>query len=223
MHRTLIIATLLAAATASPLQAQGHGKGKGNGNHKETRTYVDARGRECRETTHYKKNGKDTYDLKCKAKGNKHHDDDRWDDDRDDRDHRGDRDCRYRNGNDRCDVAQDRRWPDTRYPDTRYPDNRYPDNRYPTTGSGYPQTLPDMAGAVIFGSGRRTGDVSRWLGSSASSVRYADSNRDGRPERASWLDASGRVLQQWIDTNGDGRADQVRLFRNGQLARTIGG
>ena len=208
MHRSLIIATLIAAATATPLQAQG--RGKGNGNRKETRTYVDARGRECRETTHYKKNGKDKYDLKCKSVNGKH-DDDRWDDD--DRDDRDDRDCRYRDNNGRCDVAQDGRWPDTRYPDTRYP----------TTGTNYPQTLPEMAGAVIFGSGRRTSDVSRWLGSSASSVRYADSDRNGRPERVSWLDGAGRVVQQWIDTNGDGRADQVRLFRNGQLARTIGG
>ena len=220
MYRSLMFVTLIATAAASgPLEAQG----RGNGNRKETRTYVDARGRECRETTHYRKNGKDKYDLKCKASKHdgRRHDDDR--DDREDRDER--RACAYRTNDGRCEVVHDRRYPDTRYPDTRYPDTRYPDTRYPdgrTPSAGYPRTLPDMVGAVIYGSGRRTPDVSRWLGDGGYTVRYADSDRNGRPERASWLDGAGRVVQQWVDTNGDGRADQVRLFRDGRLARVIG-
>jgi hypothetical protein len=229
MHRSLVFVTLIAPATAAPREAQG----RGHGNRKETRTYTDARGRECRETTHYKQNGKDKYDLKCKAaKGNRGHGDDRWDDDDDRDERRGDaRDCRDRSGDDRCDVAQNSRYPDTRYPDSRYPDSRYPgtgtnnpDSRYPSSGTSYPSTLPDMGGAVVFGSRipRRTADVSRWLGDGNYTVRYSDSNRDGRPERASWLDSSGRVVQQWIDSNGDGRADQVRIFENGRLTRTIG-
>ena len=246
MYRSLMLATLIATATAAPLEAQGRGRGNGNGNgngnHKETRVYVDGRGRECRETTHYKKNGNDKYDLKCKApKGNgQYRRDDRDDDDRDeaDRDRRG-QDSRYPDTR-----YPDRRYPDSRYPDTNNPDSRYPDSRYPDTrtpdsrhpDSPYPveipgagrfprtssQTLPLMSDAVAYGSGRRTSDVSRWLGNGSYSVRYADSNRDGRPERASWLDGAGRVVQQWVDTNGDGRADQVRVYRDGQLARVIG-
>jgi hypothetical protein len=90
-------------------------------------------------------------------------------------------------------------------------------------GTQYPVTLPDMLGAVLFGQGRRTDDVSRWLGAGRYQVRYVDQNRDRRPERATWMDAAGTLLQVWVDTNRDGRADAVNLYEGGRIVRTIGG
>ena len=50
MHRSIVIVSIATLGLAAPLAAQGHSG-------KQTRTYVDARGRQCRETTHLKGNG----------------------------------------------------------------------------------------------------------------------------------------------------------------------
>ena len=88
MHRTVVILALAAAGITTPLAAQGHG-------HKQVRTWVDSRGRECRETTQYKGNGDSKYEVKCRSA--KHHDgrkhDDRDDDDDDDRGYSDNRSC----------------------------------------------------------------------------------------------------------------------------------
>jgi hypothetical protein len=89
-------------------------------------------------------------------------------------------------------------------------------------GRAYPTALPDMLGALLFDQGRRTDEVIRWLGNGAYDVRYTDRDRNRRPELVSWTDAGGALVQQWIDANGDGRADVVRIYRGGQLARVIG-
>jgi hypothetical protein len=78
------------------------------------------------------------------------------------------------------------------------------------------QTLPDMMGAVLYGQGRRTADVRRWLGSSNYTPRFTA--RDGKaPDRVSWVDANGQVVQVWIDNNDDGQADIVELYQRGRL------
>jgi hypothetical protein len=78
------------------------------------------------------------------------------------------------------------------------------------------QTLPDMMGAVLYGQGRRTADVRRWLGSSTFTPRFAP--RDGHaPDRVSWVDSNGQVVQVWIDNNDDGQADIVELYQRGKL------
>src|SRR6476469_7742441 len=65
MHRAIVIGSIATLGLAAPLAAQGHSG-------KQTRTYVDARGRQCRETTHLKGNGDEKYEVTCKsAKGHK--------------------------------------------------------------------------------------------------------------------------------------------------------
>jgi hypothetical protein len=88
--------------------------------------------------------------------------------------------------------------------------------------SSYPTTLPEMIAAVIFDRGQRTGEVAQWLGKGQYRVGYTDVNSDNRPELASWFDDSGRLVQQWVDRNRDGRADVVRVYESGQLVRVIG-
>jgi hypothetical protein len=200
MYRPIVVlsvATIATVALAAPLAAQGHSG-------KQTRTYIDSRGRECRETTHFKGNGDEDYQVKCKnPKGHKHgmrDDRDDEDDDRDERRGEYDRDGRH--------GAR------TQCLDTR--------QRCGSVGSVYPTTLPDMAAAVIWGRGQRTGTATRWLGGNDYRVRYVDRDRDGRPEVASWFGGDGRMIQQWVDTNRDGRADAVRIFRDGQLVRQLG-
>lgn len=206
MHRSIVIVSIAALGLAAPLAAQGHSG-------KQTRTYVDARGRQCRETTHLKRNGDEKYEVKCKSakehNGFKHGDDEDDDDDDDDR--------RYGNGG---------------YGDRRQGDGRYGnggncfDSRNPSCdvvqGRSYPASLPDMAAAVIWGRGQRTSTATRWLGGNDYRVRYVDRDGDGRPEAASWFTSSGTMIQQWIDSNRDGRADAVRIYRDGRLVRQLG-
>ncbi len=187
MQRLIVILLGTAIGIATPLAAQGH-RGK------QTRTYIDSRGRECRETTQYKGNGDSKYEVKCKsAKHHKDRDhDDRHDDD--DRDYSDNRNCFDRSGS-RCGTV---------------------------SGRSYPSRLPDMVSAVIWGRGQRPTSATSWLGGSDYRVRYVDRDRDGRPETASWLGSDGRIVQQWIDTNRDGRADAVRLYQDGRLAKVLG-
>jgi hypothetical protein len=198
MYRTLVILSFATAGIAAPLAAQGHSG-------RQTRTYIDARGRQCRETTHLKRNGDEKYELKCREakgrKGWKHEDedddrdDDRYDDGRyDDGRHGTGTSCFDTRGR-RCDVVQ---------------------------GRSYPATLPEMASAVIWGRGQRTTTASRWLGGNSYRVRYVDRDRDGRPETASWFGSDGRMIQQWVDRDHDGRADAVKIYRDGRLVRLLG-
>jgi hypothetical protein len=78
------------------------------------------------------------------------------------------------------------------------------------------QTLPEMMGGVFYGQGRRTADVRRWLGTSEFTPRFTA--RDGRaPDRVTWVDSNGQVIQVWIDNNDDGQADIVELYQRGKL------
>jgi hypothetical protein len=204
MHRSIVIASIASLGLAAPLAAQGHSG-------KQTRTYVDARGRQCRETTHLKGNGDEKYEVKCKsAKG-----------------HKG-----YKHGGDDDDDDDDGRYGNGSYGDRRQGDGRYGnggncfDSRNPSCdvvqGRSYPTSLPDMASAVIWGRGQRTTTATRWLGGNDYRVRYVDRDGDGRPEAASWFTSGGTMIQQWIDSNRDGRADAVRIYRDGRLVRQLG-
>ena len=82
-----------------------------------------------------------------------------------------------------------------------------------------PGAWPQMAAAVALARGSRTDDVRRWLGNAAATVRYEDRDRNGRPERASWYDRGGQLVQEWVDADRDGIADQIRLYRDGKLMR----
>lgn len=84
----------------------------------------------------------------------------------------------------------------------------------------HPATLPEMVGAILVSRGRTSGEVTRWLGERALTVR-TDATR-GRVRRAAWYDRSGQLLQTWTDRDLDGRADVVQVYRAGQLVRTIG-
>jgi len=85
----------------------------------------------------------------------------------------------------------------------------------------YPSTMPEMIGAILIERGRRSDDVTRWLGDAAYQVRYVDRDRNGLPERVSWLDEARRTVQVWIDANGDGRADTVEVYEDGRKVRAI--
>ena len=85
----------------------------------------------------------------------------------------------------------------------------------------FPATMPEMIGAILIERGRRTEDVRGWLGEAAYQVRYVDRDRNGLPERVSWLDEARQTVQVWIDANGDGRADSVEVYEGGRKVRTI--
>ena len=141
----------------------------------------------------YDRNGNYRYDDDCR-RGRDRDDDDRWDD-RDDRDDW----CLDRNRDGRCDAR---------------------------SGDGYDprdrnRTLPEMISTILLESGRRTDDQARWLGSQRVTARYVDANRNRVPERITWLDSAGRVLQVWVDSSRDGRADMVEVWRDGRRVQVI--
>lgn len=84
-----------------------------------------------------------------------------------------------------------------------------------------PQTLPEMASAVALRRGVPSYDVERWLQRSDAQARITDRDGDGIPERVTWIDPSGRIVQIWTDRNGDGIADRVELFRDGLPVQVI--
>lgn len=86
---------------------------------------------------------------------------------------------------------------------------------------GGPAALPDMVGALFMSEGRAWPEVQRWLGGLRLTV-HIEAAIAGRPTRVRWTDANGRVVQEWIDTNGDGRAEVVRVYRQGVLVRSYG-
>lgn len=156
-----------------------------------TRRFIDRNGLECEEKA-VTKNGKRSYDLKCREPKHRNQPGNGWPP----ISARDDRYCLDANRDGRCDAG---------------------------SNQGYPTTLPEMIGAIVYGQGQRTSDVSRWLGTGRYQVRYTDQNSDRRPERVRWMDAAGALLQEWTDTNRDGRADVVNVYSAGRLIRSIGG
>ena len=156
-----------------------------------TRRFIDRNGLVCEEKA-VTKNGKRSYDLKCREPNRR---DDDW-----------------------------RDWPVRAQDDDRYCVDTNRDGRCDSGAErGYPATLPEMIGAIVYGQGQRSDDVTRWLGAGRYQVRYTDQNRDRKPERVRWLNSAGTLLQEWTDTNRDGRADVVSIYNAGRLVQSIGG
>ncbi|MCC6433274.1 MAG: hypothetical protein IT354_20370 [Gemmatimonadaceae bacterium] len=85
----------------------------------------------------------------------------------------------------------------------------------------YPQVLPPMRAALDVIQGRTSAEVMTWLGTNEFIVRVPDQGRGGVPWRALFLDTNNELLQVWTDTNRDGRADRVEIFKNGQRVKLI--
>ena len=85
----------------------------------------------------------------------------------------------------------------------------------------YPQSLPPMRAVLDVVQGRTSVEVMQWLGTNEFQIRVPDQGRGGTPWRAIFLDQRGELLQVWTDTNRDGRADRVEIFRNGRRAKLI--
>lgn len=84
-----------------------------------------------------------------------------------------------------------------------------------------PRTLPQMITVATIRDGNRTTDVNRWIGGTRVRVRYVDANGNGVPERVTFVNLKGEIVQVWNDTNGDGRADSVQIWRKGTQLREI--
>jgi hypothetical protein len=151
-----------------------------------TRTFINSDGLECVEKSRMDRHGRRSYDLKCKEP-------------------KGSRGLARGRGNGSYDGR-----PRVCVDANR--DGLCDREGWDPTGR-YPSKLPDMVGAMLFTQGRRTKEVTNWLGTGQYQMRYVDQNRDRRPERMTWVDSAGQILQEWLDTNRDGRADSVRVVR----------
>jgi hypothetical protein len=112
-----------------------------------------------------------------------------------------------RRNDDRWDRDRDRRDRDRRYDDFRRSD--------------YPRRLPLMRWAVGYQQGRYRDDVHDWLHTSSLRVSLRDVRGNRAPEVVTWYDTRGRILQRWIDRDGNGRADRVEIYRANRLYRVI--
>lgn len=84
-------------------------------------------------------------------------------------------------------------------------------------------SMPTMRSAVLWTEGQRPDELQRWFGSQNVAARFVMPVRGGSPDRVQWFDTDGRLVQVWIDRNGDGRADRVELFnRDGARIRVVG-
>lgn len=90
-----------------------------------------------------------------------------------------------------------------------------------TSADRIPQTLPEMGSAVALRRGVPSYDVERWLRRTDAQARVTDRDGDGIPERVTWIDGAGRIVQVWTDRDGDGIADRVELFRDGLPVQVI--
>jgi hypothetical protein len=152
-----------------------------------------------------------------RRRGDDRRDDDRWDDN----DRRYER--FFRPGSDICeDLNRDGRCDDAQRGGTVCVDRDRDgvcDDAYGAAGGA---ALPEMISAVLATRGERTPDVIRWIGDQDVTVRYTDADRDGVPERATWLDQQGGLVQVWTDRARTGRATRVEFFRDGRRVRVIG-
>ncbi len=84
-------------------------------------------------------------------------------------------------------------------------------------------TMPTMRSAVLWTEGQHPSELQRWFGNQNVAARFQMPSRGSAPDRVQWFDADGRLVQVWIDRNGDGRADRVEVFnRDGARIRVIG-
>ena len=83
--------------------------------------------------------------------------------------------------------------------------------------------LPAMRAAVQWTEGQRPAEMQVWFGSLNVAARFAMPGRGGAPERVQWFDTDGRLVQVWLDRNGDGRADRIEMYgRDGVRIKVIG-
>lgn len=109
---------------------------------------------------------------------------------------------------------------DARRSHRRGDNERREERRDDDRARGSASALPSMIAAVLAGRGQRSADVDRWIGGLDLEPHYSPHYR-GAPDRVTWLDRRGAVRQVWIDSDGDGRADVVEIWENGQRVRTL--
>ncbi len=59
-----------------------------------------------------------------------------------------------------------------------------------------------------------------WLGDGAVTAQYRDRDRNGVPEEILWYDRRRALVQRWQDSDLNGRADEIVIYRDG-VARVI--
>ncbi|MBC7789913.1 MAG: hypothetical protein H7Z74_08195 [Anaerolineae bacterium] len=124
-----------------------------------------------------------------------------------------------------CRENSRRNHPDCRNRDRDWDDDDDDDRDRDRNGqwdrSRYPERLPEMRSAIFYQRGQRVEEVRRWVGERNLRVEMIDSDDNGRPERVTWLNRGGKVIQVWVDRNRDGRADRIEFYKNGKRFRVL--
>lgn len=189
-----VLFSLIVLAAPGRAQERDHGKGKSRGDAEHRRDRGDRDDKRA-DRDDDEKDDDDDDRLENRNRNDRDDDEDDDEDDDDDEDRRGVRrnGCVDANGNNVCSVINSGR---------------------------IPSTLPEMVNAVLISRGQLTQSGRNWLGGSTFRPRFAGS-RTSAPRQVTWVDRRGVVTQTWLDTNRDGRADVVRLYRKGKLVRTV--
>lgn len=112
---------------------------------------------------------------------------------------------------------------DERRNEERRPPRRDDDGppRVPDTRERY--AMPRMPGTRALEAGRRFSDQEAWMGDVSVRAQWDDADGDGSPERIVWVDRRGEIVQVWIDDDGDGRADVVEKYSQGERTQVVRG
>jgi hypothetical protein len=111
---------------------------------------------------------------------------------------RRENDCRDRNRDGRCDWTSD------------------PRNN--SIGSG---PMPLMESAVAYARNRSVSDdVRRWVPTSATRVTLQNRPGTNQLYRALWIDREGKPVQGWVDRKGNGFADLIERYADGNMVET---
>ena len=92
------------------------------------------------------------------------------------------------------------------------------DPRNNSTGSG---PMPSMESAVAFDRNRSVSDdVRRWVPPSATRVTLQNRPGTNQLYRALWIDRDGKPVQGWVDRKGNGFADLIERYADGNMVET---
>jgi hypothetical protein len=85
-------------------------------------------------------------------------------------------------------------------------------------GSG---PMPLMESAIAFSRNRIVSDdIRRWVPTSATRVTLQNRPGTNQLYRALWVDSDGKPVQGWVDRKGNGSADLIERYADGQMVET---
>jgi hypothetical protein len=85
----------------------------------------------------------------------------------------------------------------------------------------FPPRGPSMQTALLAQQGQLTAEARQWLGPGPVGCRVGRARTAGAGLSAVWFDRRGAPVQLWLDADGDGRTDEIRVYRNNRMLKVV--